>query len=266
MPDSGQTIGIIAFLLLILFSISIIPYNPILGLVVLFTAVIILAMSMDPSSAKIMMKLFLPIIIILLILGITVDYIGGINREISIILVVILFAATLIMGAIFGGIHTGSGLALAPMIIIPTLIALLVDPSGSLAVVVASVLLFGWMFFVYLLTRNPPPPYPVGFGTRVGKAVTDIAPNGKVKIGAEIWDALSPDFKISKGEEVYIVKVRNLELLVEPALRCPHCGEPYPITDIPLNCRACGKPLLELKIRAEEYIKEKGSSRAIFNH
>ena len=266
MPDSGQTIGIIAFLLLIFFSIGIIPYNPILGLVVLFTAVIILAMSMDPSSAKIMMKLFIPIIIILLILGITVDFIGGINREISIILVVVLFAVTLVIGAMYGGIHAGSGLALAPMIVIPTLIALLVDPSGSLAVMVASVLLFGWMFFVYFLTRNPPPPYPVGFGTRVGKAITDLTPNGKVKMGAEIWDATSPNFNISKGEEVYIVKVKDLELIVEPAFRCPYCGEPYPITDIPLNCRSCGKPLLELKLKAEEYLKSRATKQFILNH
>ncbi len=257
MPDSGQTIGIIAFLLLLMFSLSIMSYNPLLGLVVLFTSVIILAISTDPSSAKVMMKLFMPIIIILLVLAISMDYIGEITREISIVAVILLFATTLILGAAIGGMDVGSGIALAPMIIIPTLLALLADPSGNLAVIVASSLLFGWMFFVYLLTKNPPPEYPIGFGKKVGVAITPLNPKGKVKIGAEIWNGVSKQVPIREGEEVYILEKVGLELMVTLAVRCPHCNEPYPITNIPLNCLNCSKPLLDLKAKSLDLLNSR---------
>jgi len=257
MPYEGQSIGAIAFLLLIIFALYIIPYNPILGLVILFSAILIFTISLDPASAKVLFKLFTPILIVLLFLAFVGEYIGGLNREVSIIFVIILFIIVLGLSAIFGGADAGSGLVIAPMIVLPTLLALLADPTGSLAVLVASSLLFGWMFFVYLLIRKPTPRYEIGMSKKVGIALADIAPRGKIKVGAEIWNAVSYGVKIFKGEEVYIIDKKDLELIVVPSLRCPVCGEAFPVTDIPDTCPKCQTSLLELKIKAEEIIMKR---------
>ena len=257
MPEGGQSVGILAFLLLLFLAIYIIQINPFLGLVVLFSGILIFAISMDPGSAKVMFKLFTPIILALLLIGFLGQYIGGLSREYAIIFVIFLFLLTIGLMAIFGGVDASSGLVIAPMIILPTLLALLADPSGYLAILVASVVMFGWMFFVYLLIRKPLPEYDIGFSKRVGTALTDLNPRGKIKVGAEIWKAISPNVKIKKGEEVYILDVKNLELIVTLAVRCPVCDEVFPIINIPDECPRCRTSLFDIKVKADDILSNR---------
>lgn len=227
-------------------------YNPLLGLIILFVAIIILAMVTDPGSAKILVKLFIPVIILLLVLSVLTSFLTEMTTEMAIITVLIIFGAGILIVGFIGGVDASSGVVFAPMIVVPTLLAFLVDPTGSLAVLVASILLFGWMLFVYFLVRNLPPPYPIGFGSKVGVALTDFDKTGKVKIGAEIWDAETSGYKISKGDEVYILDQKGLRLFVVPAVRCPNCNEPYPINEVPDKCENCGfdlKNTLKIGIR-----------------
>ncbi len=249
MPHTGYTVGVIAFLLLVLFAISVMVYNPLLGLIILFVAIILLGIVTDPSSAKVLIKLFIPVIILLLVLSVITDVFYGMNTQWAIVMVLIIFGAGILVVGFIGGVDASSGVVFAPMIVVPTLLAFLIDPSGSLAVFVASILLFGWMFFVYLLVKNMPPPYPVGFSAKVAVALENFDGFGKVKMGAEIWNAETRGYKIKKGDEVFIKEVRGLKLIVVPAVRCPHCGEPYPVDSIPDKCVKCDTDLSFLKFK-----------------
>ncbi len=249
MPHTGYTVGIIAFLILVLFAISVMVYNPLLGLIILFVAIIILSIVMDPSSAKVLIKLFIPVIVLLLVLSVVTDIFYNMNTQLAVVMVLIIFGAGILVVGLIGGIDASSGVVFAPMIVVPTLLAFLIDPTGSLAVFVASILLFGWMFFVYMLVKNMPPPYPIGFSAKVAVALEDFDGSGKVKIGAEIWNAETRGYKIKKGDEVFIKKIEGLRLIVVPAVRCPNCGEPYPVDSIPERCVKCDADLSFLKFK-----------------
>ena len=240
MAELAQTIGAIVFLLLILLAISLFPYNPYLSLIVMFIAIISIAMTTDPSSAKIMMKLFTPVIVLLLFLALIFDIVGEIGSQMFLIIILVLFGAGILITSLIGGLDVGSGIVLAPMIIVPTLLAFLIDPSGRLSILIGSILMFGWVFFVYLLVRKLPPPIEIGFSTKVATAITDLNPEGKVKIGAEIWKAEVKGRDVRKGEIVLIIGKEGLILHVVPARKCPSCGKVFPEEEIRDVCPSCG--------------------------
>ena len=49
-----------------------------------------------------------------------------------------------------------------------------------------------------------------------GQAVTDLSPEGKVKVKGQIWKATSPD-GVAAGERVEVVAMEGLRLEVRPA-------------------------------------------------
>lgn len=53
-----------------------------------------------------------------------------------------------------------------------------------------------------------------GMIEKIGIATSTIAPYGTIKIGAEIWKAVS-DEKIKKGERIQVVEVHGLEVKVK---------------------------------------------------
>jgi len=240
MAELAQTIGVIIFMLLIFIAISLLFYNPYLALIIMFIAIIILSVSTDPSSAKIMMKLFTPVIVLLLFLALIFDISGQINSQMILVIILLLFGAGILLTSLVGGLDVGSGTVLAPMILVPTMLAFLIDPTGRLAIFIGSILMFGWVFFVYLLVRKMPPPVDIGFPTKVAIALTNLNPEGKVKIGAEIWNAEVKGRNVSEGEHVLIIGKEGLKLQVVPAKKCPSCGSIFPENEVSDVCPTCG--------------------------
>jgi membrane-bound serine protease (ClpP class) len=60
-----------------------------------------------------------------------------------------------------------------------------------------------------------------GLQGEIGTAVSDLAPEGKVFVHGEIWDAVSAAGLVSKDTRVRIVRVEAMRLTVEPAGASP---------------------------------------------
>ncbi|MEX2689268.1 MAG: NfeD family protein [Candidatus Njordarchaeum guaymaensis] len=252
MDNSGKFLGLIAFIILIMFAISIIPFEPMYGLVVLFSAILILAIIQNPGSAQALIKLFMPIMLALLVVSVLFSSVATMTRDTAILITLGFFVIFLLVGASSGATEIKSLLALAPLVVVPTMFALLLDPTGFLAVMISSIMLFSLMMLIYFLTRNLGGPTKIGFASNVGVVVEDLAPKGKVRVGNEIWWATTRAWKIPKGTEVYIIDSKNLELIVVPVVRCPICGEPYPIIRVPPQCKNCGADLITARKEARK--------------
>lgn len=50
-----------------------------------------------------------------------------------------------------------------------------------------------------------------------GKAISDINPNGQVRVRGEIWNARCDEINISKGEDIIVIGISNLKLLIRKA-------------------------------------------------
>jgi len=243
MNDSIRFIGAIAFLLLIMFGIGVMLQNTILGLIIIFTAILILALALDPTSAKALLKVFLPVIMLMLLLSIVLEQFGGVTFDTAIVLTLIIFAAFILIGAFLGGVEFKSVIILAPLVVVPTLFAFLADPTGNLALIVSSSLTFGFLMLTWHLVRKLGPAKDIEIPVKLGIAVEDTDPHGRVKLGSEIWKAFTMNWKIKKGEKVFVVGRRGLELIVVPIVECPTCGESYPVTKVPQKCESCGTDL-----------------------
>jgi len=232
---------------------SVMLQNAVLGLIIIFLAIIILSVVTDPTSAKALLKIFLPIILVMFILSIIVEMSGGVTFDLAILMTLIFFAMFIMIGAFMGGAELKSLFVLAPLIIIPTLFAFLTDPTGKLAIIVGSSLSFGFLMLTWYLVREIGPPKQIDIPIRVGIAIENISPHGRVKLGSEVWRAFSMNWRISKGERVYVVSRKDLEVLVVPVVECPSCGEIYPVTKVPHNCKICG---YDLTLKTLEVIRE----------
>lgn len=84
------------------------------------------------------------------------------------------------------------------------------------------------------------------FPNRFGKAISDINPEGYVKVFGEIWFAESPSWEILKGDEIYVKQLKEGKVIVVPVIKCPSCGARYPITEVPQRCTSCGFDLTEV--------------------
>jgi membrane-bound serine protease (ClpP class) len=88
-----------------------------------------------------------------------------------------------------------------------------------LSVIIPAVLVSA-AFFIFAVTKainarlKKPTTGMEGLIGEVGIASTSIAPEGKVSIHGEFWNAVSEQ-RIEKGEEVQIIGVNNLKLRVK---------------------------------------------------
>ena len=53
-----------------------------------------------------------------------------------------------------------------------------------------------------------------GIVGEVGVAISNLKPDGEVKVHGEIWNAKSEHGEIKKGDEIVVVSVDNLKLMV----------------------------------------------------
>jgi membrane-bound serine protease (ClpP class) len=96
--------------------------------------------------------------------------------------------------------------------------------SGIVAIsweVIAMVVLATILFFSIAIglgikaQRKKPVTGTEGLLGEVGKAISDINPNGQVRVHGEIWDAESPENKIEAGDRIVVSQVSNLKLIVK---------------------------------------------------
>ena len=122
----------------------------------------------------------------------------------------------------------------------------------SIALILISALLATFLFILIIIviifikqrqkTKDKFYPFP----DRFGKAISDINPEGYVRVFGEIWFAESPSWKISKGDEIYVKQLKEGKVIVVPVIKCPACGARYPITEVPQRCTSCGFNLTDV--------------------
>lgn len=63
--------------------------------------------------------------------------------------------------------------------------------------------------------RRKPTTGPEGLLNEIGEAITELEPNGKVKVHGEIWNAESIDGKIFKGGKIIVTGISDLKLQIK---------------------------------------------------
>lgn len=87
--------------------------------------------------------------------------------------------------------------------------------------VIAAVVFFTILFFVFALgygikaQRQKPITGAQGIVGEVGEAITELNPDGNVKVHGEIWSATSLDGFIEKGSKIKVEQITNLRLTVK---------------------------------------------------
>jgi membrane-bound serine protease (ClpP class) len=76
-------------------------------------------------------------------------------------------------------------------------------------------------FFLFAITfaikaqRKKPVTGAEGIVGETGTAVSDLMPEGEVRVHGELWKAESRDGEIKKGERIIVTKINNLKLFVK---------------------------------------------------
>lgn len=75
-------------------------------------------------------------------------------------------------------------------------------------------------FFIFAIgfgikaQRNKPTTGIEGMIGETGEAISNLEPEGQIRVHGEVWNAESLDGSVSKGAKVKITRVSNLKLLV----------------------------------------------------
>jgi len=103
---------------------------------------------------------------------------------------------------------------------------MLINPESPLEIVSISwsviipAVLFTVLFFVFAIgagiraQRRKPVTGSEGIVGEIGSAITDLTPDGHVRVHGEIWSAVSADGKLKKGTAVRVENVKDLRLTV----------------------------------------------------
>ncbi len=87
--------------------------------------------------------------------------------------------------------------------------------------VIAMIVIITILFFLIVIglgikaQRRKPATGAEGIVGEIGKAISDLEPNGLVRVHGEIWDAESLDSKIETGSKIIVEQVNNLKLKVK---------------------------------------------------
>jgi membrane-bound serine protease (ClpP class) len=90
--------------------------------------------------------------------------------------------------------------------------------------VIISTVLFSALFFLFAIgmgikaQRARPVTGVEGILGEVGEAMTDLNPEGQVRVHGEIWNASSPEGAIARGTRIIVKEVRDLRLVVGKAV------------------------------------------------
>jgi membrane-bound serine protease (ClpP class) len=86
-------------------------------------------------------------------------------------------------------------------------------------IILVAILTAGFFLFAITLAikaqRKKPVTGAEGIVDETGTAVTDLQPEGEVRVHGEFWKAESQDGEIKKGERIIVTKINNLKLFVK---------------------------------------------------
>lgn len=214
---------VVVMLMLSVLSISMTYFlvDPIFGLILMAIILTLMVLTVDPATGKAMAQVVIPLVIILFVFQIVFT---GWNINNQWWLIIIIGAILYMMFAIFtgGGGHMGGGLIdakvslkLFPFYGIAIFLAVLIDQTGRLPIYImaGSILVLMIIYFVFLRDYEKWPLYQYGKVYDI-TAITDIAPKGKVKAGAEIWWAKTTGPPIRAGENVSLIGMSGITMIV----------------------------------------------------
>lgn len=212
---------LISFLGVIVFQVF--SISPLIGLIALVIVSVLIIALFEPATAKATAKVLLPLIILMFVYYLLVTPIQLTIIDIFLIAIVLYFLFIVFAGA--EGMASKSALVkskvaikLLPAYGVVIVVALLSDPTGKLAAFTISgtILVLMAIYMIALKDYDNWPVYHYMVG-KIGVAETDLAPRGKIRIGAELWWAESADgTEIKAGTKVVIIKVDGLTAYVRP--------------------------------------------------
>lgn len=221
----GDVIKIlIAFFLISLIGsvvFYVIQLNPLLGLLSLVIMSLILIALFDPATAKATSHIILPLIIIMFVYYIVVYPITFTLVDLILIGAVLYFMFMMFAGtqglAKTALLKSKVAAKIMPAYLILMIVALIGDPTGKLAAMTLSgtVLVLMILYLVLLKDYDIWPTYHWIAG-KEAEVIDDLNPKGRVRLGNELWWAISYDKSyIPKGESVIIIGKKNLTLVVK---------------------------------------------------
>ena len=213
------------FLIFILGSVVffIVAVDPLLGLIALAIVSIIMIALFDPVTAKTTSLVIMPLVIITFIF-----YLITFPRALSIWDVLLIGIILYVMFIIFAGAEGMMGkaallqskvaLKLMPAYAAVVFVALVVDPTGKLAAITLSGTIL-MMMFLYVAFLKDYDKWPIYHGLigKKGIVIEELNPKGKIRIGNEVWWAISAmKTTVPIDTKVVIVRINGLTAYVVP--------------------------------------------------
>ncbi len=196
-------------------------FDPFIGLILLAVLLTLIILMFEPATGKAMAQVVIPMIIVLFAFEVMLNPAFTFNVWMLLVVGILLyFMFTLFTG---GGALGGSfidakvALKLFPVYGLAIFVSMILDRTfrTTIYIMVGTV---GFMMALYMIFLRDYDKWPQYDYTRIPRvvAITDIAPRGKVKSGAEIWWAktLPNDPPISEGEEVVVVGISGMTMIV----------------------------------------------------
>jgi membrane-bound ClpP family serine protease len=198
--------------------VSILVFDPFIGLILLGVLLTMLVLAVDPATGKAMSQVIIPIIIILFVFQVFIY-----QSVFSIIQLVVVGAVLYLMFAMFtgGGVVEGGFIdakltcQLFPIYGILIFVSAMADPTyrTTVYIMAGTIFLLMGLYAVFLRNYDEWPEYE--YQKKGGLvAITDINPKGKVKSGSEIWWAKTTGPPIRKGEQVHLLGTSGLTMIV----------------------------------------------------
>jgi len=217
---------LLAFLLIFILGnivFFIVAVEPLLGLIALTIVSIVMVALFDPVTAKSISLIIMPLVVIMFMF-----YIFTFPRALSIWDVILIGIVLYILFIIFAGAEGMMGkaallqskvaLKLMPAYAAVVFTALFVDPTGKLAAITLSgtILMMMFLYIAFLKDYDKWPVYHEMIGKRA-YVIEDLKPKGKIRIGGEVWWAVSAtnDY-IPKDTKVVVVRINGLTAYVMP--------------------------------------------------
>jgi len=221
----GEMIKILIALFLISMVGSVVFYmfqvNPLFGLVALVILSLILIALFDPATAKTTSHLVLPLVILMFVYYIIVYPVSLGLVDIILIGVILYFMFMLFAGteglAKTAILKSKIAAKIMPAYLILMVVALVADTTGKLAAITlsGSVLALMILYLVLLKDYDSWPTYHWLIG-KEAVVVDELTPKGRIRIGNELWWAVSADNSyIPKDESVVVIGTKGLTLIVK---------------------------------------------------
>ncbi len=211
---------VLLMLTLLSWVIGYVMYDPFIGLILMAVILTLMVLTLEPATGKAMAQVVIPLVVLLFVFEVFLGNAQFDTGKLLVIAVVLFLMVAMFAGGgsfLHGGfLNAKVALKFCPIYALAIVVATLADPSHQLAVYImaGTALALMGVYMVLLRDYDKWPDYT--FGPTTAVAITDLAPKGKVKSGAEIWWARTVGDHVKTGQTVRVLGVSGMTMLVVP--------------------------------------------------